>query len=217
MEVSEAVATRRSTRAFLDTPISDDIIRELLAKASRAPSGGNVQPWRIFVINGASMERFRAFIATRTDPEELDYHIYPPKLMEPYRSSRYRLGEDMYALLGIPRDDKARRLAWFAKNLEFFGAPAGMFCFVDRRMGCPQWSDLGMFLQTFMLLAKEAGLDTCAQESWSLRPRSVAEFVGAGEELMLFCGMAIGYRDPDHPVNQLVSEREPLSTWATFV
>ena len=217
MDVSEAVATRHSTRAFLDTPVSDDTIRELLEKASRAPSGGNVQPWRIFVINGATMERFRAFLAARTDPEELDYDIYPKSLMEPYRSSRYKLGEDMYALLGIPRDDKARRLAWFAENLKFFGAPAGMFCFIDRRMGRPQWSDLGMVLQTFMLLAREVGLDTCAQESWSLRPASVTEFVGAGDELMLFCGMAIGHRDPDHPVNRLVSDREPLSVWAKFV
>jgi len=147
MDVSEAVATRRSTRAYLDTPVSDETIRELLVKASRAPSGGNVQPWRIFVINGGTMKRFRGFITTRTDPEALDYDIYPSKLWEPYRSSRYKLGEDMYALLGIPREDKPRRLAWFAENLKFFGAPAGMFCFVDRRMGSPQWSDLGMFLQ----------------------------------------------------------------------
>jgi nitroreductase len=217
MDVSEAVATRRSTRAFLDIPVEDDIIRKLLLKASRAPSGGNVQPWRIFVINGSTMERFRQFMATRADPEPLDYEIYPRKLWEPYRTSRYKLGEDMYALLGIPREDKPRRLAWFAENLKFFGAPAGLFCFVDRRMGSPQWSDLGMFLQTFMLLATEAGLATCAQESWSLRPQSVAEFVDADDELMLFCGMAIGYRDPDHPVNQLVSDREPFSVWATFV
>jgi nitroreductase len=123
----------------------------------------------------------------------------------------------MYALLGIPREDKAGRLARFAENLKFFGAPAGLFCFIDRAMGPPQWSDLGMFLQTFMLLAREAGLDTCSQESWSLRPESVAEFVGADDKLMLFCGMAIGYRDPDQPVNQLVSDREPLSVWAKFV
>ncbi len=217
MNVSEAVATRRSTRAFLDTPVDNDTIRELLEKASRAPSGGNVQPWRIFVINGETMERFRGYLTTRTDPEALDYDIYPKSLMEPYRSSRYKLGEDMYALLGIPREDKPRRLAWFAENLKFFGAPTGMFCFIDRRMGPPQWSDLGMFLQTFMLLAAEAGLNTCAQESWSLRPKSVAEFVGADDELMLFCGMAIGYRNPNHPVNQLVSDREPLSVWAKFV
>ena len=163
------------------------------------------------------MERFRDFIATRTDPETLEYDIYPKSLTEPYRSSRFKLGEDMYALLGIPREDKARRLTWFAENLKFFGAPAGLFCFVDRRMGPPQWSDLGMFLQTFMLLAAEAGLDTCAQESWSLRPQSVAEFVAAADELMLFCGMAIGVRDPNHPVNQLVSDREPLEVWAKFV
>ena len=119
----------------------------------------------------------------------------------------------MYALLGIPREDKPARFRHLARNFDFFGAPAGFFCFVDRQMGPPQWSDLGMFLQTFMLLARESGLDTCPQEAWAMRPDSVAEFVGAGEELMLFCGMAIGYRDPDAAVNQLVSDREPLDVW----
>jgi nitroreductase len=217
VNVSEAVAKRRSTRAFLDTPVSDDTIRELLEKAVRAPSGGNVQPWRIFVVNGAAMERFLEFLATRTEPEATEYDIYPKGLKEPYRSSRFKLGEDMYELLGIPREDKAGRFARLAENFRFFGAPAGLFCFVDREMGPPQWSDLGMFLQTFMLLAQEAGLDTCSQEVWSLKPESVAEFVGAGDELMLFCGMAIGHGDRDDPVNQLLSDREPLSVWAKFV
>jgi len=217
MNVSEAVAARKSTRAFLDTPVSDDAIRDLLEKASRSPSGGNVQPWRIFVINGATMGRFLEFLSTRTEPEAAEYDVYPKGLKEPYRSSRFKLGEDMYEQLGIPREDKAGRFARLAENFRFFGAPAGLFCFVDREMGPPQWSDLGMLLQTFMLLATEAGLDTCSQEAWSLKPQSVAEFVGAGDELMLFCGMAIGHGDRDHPVNQLVSDREPLSVWAKFV
>ena len=103
------------------------------------------------------------------------------------------------------------------KNFEFFGAPAGFFCYVDKQMGPPQWSDLGMFLQSFMLLAKEEGLDTCPQEAWASRPESVSSFVGATDELMLFCGMAIGYIDKDAPVNQLVTEREPFEVWAKFV
>jgi nitroreductase len=119
----------------------------------------------------------------------------------------------MYARLGIPREDKAARLAWIARNFDFFGAPAAFFCFVDRQMGPPQWSDLGMFLQTFMLLAREAGLDTCAQEAWAMRAESVQAFTEADPDLLLFCGMAIGYRDPDAPVNALVSDREPLDVW----
>lgn len=213
MNVTEAVRSRSSIRAFLDKPVDVDTLRRLLETAARAPSGGNVQPWRVFLLQGDAMERFRTFLAGRSGREEPAYEIYPEGLKEPYRSSRYKVGEDMYALLEIPREDKSARFSWIARNFDFFGAPAGFFCFVDRQMGQPQWSDLGMFLQTFMLLARESGLDTCPQEAWAMRPESVAEFVGAGEELMLFCGMAIGYRDPDAAVNQLVSDREPLDVW----
>lgn len=213
MNVTEAVRSRSSIRAFLDKPVDVDTLRRLLETAARAPSGGNVQPWRVFLLQGDAMERFRTFLAGRSGREEPAYEIYPEGLKEPYRSSRFKVGEDMYALLGIPREDKSARFSWIARNFDFFGAPAGFFCFVDRQMGQPQWSDLGMFLQTFMLLARESGLDTCPQEAWAMRPESVAEFVGAGEELMLFCGMAIGYRDPDAAVNQLVSDREPLDVW----
>ncbi len=156
MNVTDAVNARKSVRAFLPDPVSDDVIARLLTTASRAPSGGNVQPWRIYVVNGESMTRFRDFLADRPI-EPAAYDIYPSPLHEPYRSSRFKVGEDMYATLGIERDDKAGRLAQFAKNLDFFGAPAAIFCFIDRIMGPPQWSDLGMFLQTFMLLAQEAG------------------------------------------------------------
>jgi nitroreductase len=213
MNVTEAVLSRRSIRAFMDEPVDADLLRRLLQTASRAPSGGNVQPWRVFLLHGGAMDRFRTFLAGRAEREEPAYEIYPQSLKEPYRSSRFKVGEDMYALLGIPREDKAARFSWIARNFDFFGAPAGFFCFVDRQMGPPQWSDLGMFLQTFMLLARESGLDTCPQEAWAMRPGSVAEFVGAGDELMLFCGMAIGYRDTAAPVNQLESDREPLEVW----
>jgi nitroreductase len=165
------------------------------------------------VVNGEAMTRFRAFLRERTGREAPAYAIYPDNLKSPYRDSRFKVGEDMYALLGIPREDKPARLGWVARNFDFFGAPAGFFCFVDRQMGPPQWSDLGMFLQTFMLLAREAGLDTCAQEAWAMRAESVQAFTGADPDLMLFCGMAVGYRDPAVPVNTLVSDREPLDVW----
>jgi nitroreductase len=213
MNVSEAVASRHSIRAFQDKAVDPGLLREVLAKAARAPSGGNVQPWRIFLVNGDAMTRFREFLRSQTARETPAYAIYPENLKSPYRDSRFKVGEDMYARLGIPREDKAARLAWVARNFDFFGAPAAFFCFVDRQMGPPQWSDLGMFLQTFMLLAREAGLDTCAQEAWAMRPESVQQFTGADSDLMLFCGMAIGYRDPAAPVNGLVSDREPLDVW----
>lgn len=217
MNVSEAVAARKSIRRFTDQPVSDELLRELLEKSARAPSGGNLQPWRVYVINNDTMPRLLEFLRTTDIKDKPEYAVYPPDLKSPYRDSRFKVGEDMYALLEIPREDKPARYAHLARNFEFFGAPAGFFCFVDRIMGPPQWSDLGMFLQTFMLLAQEAGLDTCAQEAWANRANSVAEFVKAPAELMLFCGMAIGYKDPDAPVNTLVSDREPLTNWATFV
>jgi nitroreductase len=216
MHVSEAVTRRKSVRQFTGDPVNDDTLRGLLQLAARAPSGGNVQPWRIYVLNGAAMARFREFIVDRPI-ETGEYDIYPADLWEPYRTNRFALGEQMYATLGIGREDKAGRFEQFAKNGDFFGAPAALFCYIDRGMGPPQWSDLGMFLQTFMLLAQEAGLDTCPQEYWSVRHGAVTEFVGAPDNEMLFCGMAIGKADPAAPVNSLVSERMPLDQWARFV
>lgn len=216
MNVSDAVAARRSIRSFLDTPVSDDLLRELLTKAARAPSGGNVQPWQIQVINGARMQEFLQHMASQEVREKPAYEIYPRELPSPYRDSRFKVGEDMYGLLGIPREDKAARFAHLARNFEFFGAPAAFFCLIEKTMGPPQWSDLGMLLQTFMLLAQEAGIDTCAQEAWATRPNAVTSFLQTPESLMLFCGMAIGYRDPNAPVNTLVSDRMPLETWATW-
>jgi len=214
--VTTAVTQRKSIRAFLDTPIPDDTIAELLTLAARAPSGGNVQPWRVYVIGSDTMPRFREFIDGRPF-EQPEYEIYPPKLWDPYRTNRFALGEAMYEILGIGRDDRAARLARMGENYKFFGAPAAIFCFVDRGMGAPQWSDLGMFLQTFMLLAVERGLGTCPQEAWSSYPKSVHEFVEAPDNEMLFCGVAIGYPDEEAPVNSLVSDRMPLEQWARFV
>jgi nitroreductase len=216
MNVSDAVAARRSIRSFLDTPVSDDLLRELLTSAARAPSGGNVQPWQIRVINGARMQEFLQHLANQEARENPAYEIYPKELPAPYRDSRFKVGEDMYGLLGIPREDKPARFAHLARNFEFFGAPTAFFCLIEKFMGPPQWSDLGMFLQTFMLLAQEAGIDTCAQEAWATRPNSVTSFLQTPDSLMLFCGMAIGYRDPNAAVNTLVSDRMPLEAWATW-
>ena len=217
MNVSDAVAHRKSIRNFLDTPVTNKVLQELLQKSARAPSGGNLQPWQIYVVNGDRMTDLRTHLKGFTGREEPAYPIYPPNLGEPYRSRRFKVGEDMYALLGIPREDKPARFAHLARNFDFFGAPAGFFCYVDRNMGPPQWSDLGMFLQTFMLLAAEAGLATCAQEAWATRPNAVGSFVGAPEEQMLFCGMALGVADEAAPVNALVSDRDDFDRWARFV
>ena len=217
MDVSEAVDSRKSIRAFLETPVDDLLIKELLEKSSRAASGGNLQPWKIYVISGETMNSFHKFQSEWTEPETPAYAIYPENLKEPYKTSRYEVADDMYSLLGIAREDKEERFKQVLKNYEFFGAPSAFFCFVDRQMGRPQWSDLGMFLQTFMLLAREVGLDTCPQEAWAMKQESVTAFVEAPDELMLFCGMAIGYQDVSEKVNELRTTRRPIEDWATFI
>jgi len=207
--------SRRSVRAFLKTPVARPLMEEILTKASRAASGGNVQPWQLYVVRGASLAALRVRIAERLRESHeadlpLDYAVYPQPLKAPYRDYRFKNGEDYYRLAGIPREDKAARARFFSNNYDFFGAPLALFCFVDREMGSPQWSDLGMYLATVMLLLREAGLDSCAQECWSRYHRTVHAFLNAPPEWMLFCGMAIGYQDPDAVINRMTADRAPL-------
>lgn len=220
MNVSEAVASRRSVRGFLDTPVSGETIRRVLAKASRSPSGGNTQPWHIQVIAGEPLATLKTImqqkIAAGPANEPTEYDIYPKEFVSPYKDRNFKVGQDMYGHIGIPREDKAGRRQWFQRNFQFFGAPLALFCSVDRRMGPPQWSDLGMFLQTVMLLLREEGLDSCAQECWAIYPKTIGDFLQLPPERMLFCGMAIGVADPDEPANRLVSERAPLEEFAEF-
>jgi len=221
MTVTEAIETRITTRAFLDTPVAGEVLREILDIARRAPSGGNLQPWHVWVLGGAEMVRFKALIKQRLDSgqfgEGSEYDIYPPKLKEPYRSRRFKCGEDLYATIDVAREDKQARLAQFARNFEFFGAPAAFFFFLDRTMGPPQWSDVGMFMQSIALLAREHGLHTCPQEAWSVWYKTVAAFFAVPAELMLFCGMGIGTMDEANPINTLRTDRAPLDEIATFV
>ncbi len=220
MRVSEAVATRKSIRGFLPTPVERETIERVLTRAARAPSGGNLQPWHIDVVAGARLDELRAIMARRVMEaprgEETEYDIYPKDLPSPYRDYRFQVGEDLYGALGIPREDKMGRMVWFARNFQFFGAPLAIFCSVDRRMGPPQWSDLGMYLQTVMLLLREEGLDSCAQECWAIYPRTIGAFLGLPAERMLFCGMSIGVRDPDEPANRFETRRAPLADFARF-
>lgn len=213
MDVSQAVAQRISIRAFKpDTPPAATV-REILEKAARAPSGGNLQPWTVYALAGAALADLKAKVAANPFGEEPEYDVYPPNLWDPFRTRRFQNGEDLYASIGIPREDKAARLRQLAKNGELFGAPVGLFFCLDRKLGPPQWSDLGMYMQTVMLLAVEAGLDTCAQEYWARYPKTVAEVLGLPEDHMLFSGMALGWRDPDAPINTLRSARDPFEVW----
>ena len=215
--LDEIIKSRKSIRSYLDKSVDSELIRDMLSKASQAPSGGNLQPWNIFVVNGKSMEDFLKFQNNWKGVEEPPYPIYPEKLQEPYRTSRNQMGEEMYSLLGIKREDKLGRMNQMLKNFIFFGAPAGLFCFIDKQMGLPQWSDLGMFLQTFMLLAVDSDLDTCAQESWSLKQNCIRTYLNVSDDLTLFCGMAIGYADKNNKINKLRTSRRSVDEWTTFV
>jgi nitroreductase len=219
VNVSEAVASRMSCRAFLDTPVHADTVRAILDAARRAPSGGNLQPWWVYALAGEPLAELKAAVRAqvmanpRGDGAQ-EYDIYPPGLGEPYRTRRFKAGEDLYATLGIPREDKMSRLLQLARNYDFFGAPVGLFFYVDRSLGPPQWSDLGMYMQTVMLLAREHGLHTCAQEIWSLVPATVGKHLGMPANLMLFSGMALGHADTAHPINSLRTERAALDEFA---
>jgi nitroreductase len=215
MEVLEAVASRRSVRGFTDTAVDLDLVQRLIVEASRAASGGNLQPWHVDLVAGEAMNRLKQTMMAKLagGPETPEYDIYPKELVSPYRDRRFAVGEAMYERIGIPREDKMARRMWFARNFAFFGAPVALFTTIDKRMGPPQWSDLGMFLQTFMLLAVDAGLATCAQECWAVYPETVKAFLDTPDERMLFCGMAVGYEDTSEPANALRTDRAPSSEW----
>lgn len=213
MDVREAVARRTSVRAFKPERPSAAVVRAILEGAARAPSGGNLQPWHVHALAGAPLAQLLQRVAAAPLQVPPEYAVYPPELWEPYRTRRWRNAEQLYAAIGIPREDKAARLQQMAKNATFFGAPVGIFLSVDRRMGPPQWADLGMYLQTVMLLATEQGLDTCAQEYWAFCAQPVRDFLGLPPERMLFAGLALGWRDESAPINQWRSERDPFEAW----
>ena len=219
MSYDDVILGRRSIRGYKPDPVPRALIEEIIALAMRSPSSMNTQPWNFYIITGEPLDRIRAGNTERNlagVPQSREFR-FGAEFTGQHRDRQVAVAKQLFGAIGIARDDKQGRFQQFARNGDFFGAPAALFCFVDRQMGLPQWSDLGMFLQTFMLLAVERGLATCAQEYWSVRHGAIASFVGAPENEMLFCGMSIGYADPVAPVNGLRSERMPLDQWARFV
>ena len=176
---------------IFDTPVPEATVRAILAGASRAPSGGNLQPWRVWVLTGNELSRLKAVVAEKLAAGQLadgwpEYSIYPPDMKEPYLSRKFKAGAAMYVAIGVERDDAPERMQELARNFTFFDAPVAMFFAIDRSMQQGQWADLGMFMQSVMLLAREHGLHTAALKSWSFWFKTVAEFVRMPEELMLF-------------------------------
>ena len=220
MTASKALKARISTRAFLETPVSQAEIADILETAKFAASGGNLQPWKVVVVAGEARRRVMDAVKDKLskDPfgNEADFPVYPEKLWEPYRSRRFEVGEDMYALMGVPREDKAARLNWLMQNYEFFGAPVGLFFAIDERMNKNQWAHLGMFMMSIALAAQDKGLATCMQEAWTPHAKTVASALGVETPYIIYCGMALGRADPDAKVNQLRSKRAPLDEIARF-
>jgi nitroreductase len=220
MNVLEAVSTRYSCRAFLATPVSENLVRDIISRASRAPSAGNMQPWRIYAIAGARAAELKTLLAPRMNElpkgEGGDYQIYPDPLNPPYNSRRFEVGELLYKAINVSRNDKPSRYRQYAQNFQFFGAPVGLFFALEKSFGLAQWADIGGLLQTVMLLAREYGLHTCPQQAWVSWHRTLRTFLDLPPNLMIYSGMSLGYEDPDAAINRWRSPRAELETFATF-
>ena len=221
--VDTAIVTRRSLRAFLPTPVPRATIETILAIASRAPSGTNTQPWKVYVLTGAAKTGLSLKIsAAYDDPEERarhseEYAYYPTEWKTPFIERRRKVGWDLYGLLDIAKTDKARMHAQHRRNYEFFGAPVGLIFTIDRVMRQGSWLDYGMFLENIMVAARGRGLDTCPQAAFTQFHRIIAEHVGASADEQGVCGMSLGHADPDAIENTLVTEREPVAAFARFL
>jgi nitroreductase len=218
MNVRDAIRTRRSARAFLNTPVPRSMIEDILDQSRYAPSGSNFQPWQVYVVAGERRDAIvadalRAFAAGE---QAADYAYYPDPIPEPYRARRRATGWGLYSLLGIAKGDRESSRAQHARNYEFFDAPVGLFFFIDRQLELGSWLDYGMFLQNIMLMAREHGLHTCPQASWPELHQVVRRHLPVTDQHTLVCGMALGYADPGDPVNEYQPQRESVESFTQY-
>jgi nitroreductase len=220
MDCLEAIRSRMSARAFLDTPVSQSQLTTLFETARWAPSGGNTQPWRVVVPSQATCQAIGdAIVAQReagTAPNP-DYAYYPNEWTEPYKSRRKACGVALYGALGIAKEDTQARKAQWYRNYYFFGAPVGCFFCVEKTLEKGAWMDTGMFIQSVMIAAKGLGLDTCPQAAMAEYPDIVRTHCQIAPNWAIVCGMAIGYADKAHPINQYRTEREPVKALVQFL
>ncbi len=220
LDAFEAIATRRSVRGFLPTPVPEETVRRILAVASRAPSATNTQPWRVYVLTGAARQGLVDEITAahdRHDPAAMEYKYYPEAWRSPYIERRRKVGFDLYALMGVARGDKAAMHAAHGRNFTFFGAPVGMIFTLDRDLGLGSFLDLGMFLENIMVAARALGLDTCPQAAFASHHAIIRRRLALPDAAMVICGMSLGHADPAAPANALETEREPVDAFATFL
>jgi nitroreductase len=219
MDVYEAVRSRRAVRAFTEEPVSKEVLERVLSAAAWAPSGSNIQPWHIYVLTGEPLVELKRRAGDRVaagDPgDEREYEMYPAALKSPYHERRSAFGKQRYGALGVSREDQEARKRIAAQNWNFFGAPAGLFCYIDRDMGQPQWADVGGYLQTVMLLLRDEGLHSVLQMAWSVYRKTVAEVLSPPGELILYCGMSIGFENVTAHEDHI--GRAPLEETVTFV
>jgi nitroreductase len=221
--VDAAITSRRSVRAFLDKPVEREDIEKILAVAARAPSGTNIQPWKVYVLTGEAKSALsEAILAVYSDPRlnrehTEEYAYYPREWVAPFVDRRRKVGWDLYSLLGLTRDNKAGMAAQHARNYRFFDAPVGFIFTIDRILEQGSWLDYGMFLQNVMVAARGRGLDTCPQAAFTQYHRIIAEQLKIPANETVVCGMSLGWADPEKIENTLVTEREPLSGFVRFV
>ena len=218
--VDEAIESRRSVRAFLPDPVDESTIRTILEVASRAPSGTNMQPWRVYVTSGVLKQRLTDAILNsgiRAEKAKWDeYKYYPDQFFEPYYARRRAVGFALYSTLGIGRRDVNQMREQHDRNFVFFDAPVGMIFTIDRRLNQGSWIDYGMFLQNIMVAARARGLHTCPQAAFAPYHNQIRPVLDIPPEEIVVCGMALGYEDPSKPENQLRTERAPLDEWVVF-
>ena len=221
--IDKAIRSRRSVRAFKNQIVDERTIREILSTAARAPSGTNTQPWRAYVLLGKAKERLsEKILAAYDDPAEAvkhksEYDYYPTKWVSPYIERRRKVGWDLYGLLGIERGEKAKMHAQHRRNYKFFDAPVGLIFSIDRILEKGSWLDYGMFLQNIMIAARSHGLDTCPQAAFTPFHKIIGEFLEMPPNELLVCGMSLGYADNTAIENTLVTDREPLENWTSFL
>jgi nitroreductase len=219
MDVYEAVASRRSIRDFADRPVDRSALMRVLNAASRAPSGGNLQPWHVYVLSGDPLADLKARVALRMATgdtgDAAEVAPYPEPLGSSYRERLAELGQLRYRALGVRDDDRSARARIRAGNWDCWGATTALFCYLDRDMLAPQWGDAGMYLQTVMLLLRAEGLHSCAQIAWAEYHRTVAEVIGPPKTRILYCGMSIGHSKANSLQPSI--PRAPLSEIVTFI
>ena len=221
--VDAAITSRRSIRAYLPQAVAREDVTEILRVAGRAPSGTNTQPWKVYVLEGErKRELSSAILAIHNDPEQArlhteEYAYYPREWVSPFIERRRKVGWDLYALLGLTRDNKAGMAAQHGRNYEFFGAPVGLIFTIDRVMEQGSWLDYGMFLQSIMVAARGRGLDTCPQAAFTQYHRVIGSTLGLPDNETVVCGMALGYADTTKIENSLITERMPVEEFVKFV